>query len=86
MDEGDRWIMNKTISIANALLLLFFIMLIMGWFSGWMTTSLPVLINWLKHLAWIVIKIAFIFGLGFALGRYSLEDEDTDEDDSVDQN
>ena len=76
---------NKTISIANALLLVFFIMLIMGWFSGWMTTSLPVLINWLKHLAWIGIKIAFIFGLGFALGRYSLEDEDTDEDDSVDQ-
>ena len=74
--------MNKTISIANALLLVFFIMLIMGWFSGWMTTSLPVLINWLKHLAWIGIKIAFIFGLGFALGRYSLEDEDTDEDDS----
>lgn len=73
--------MNKSISIVNVLLLLFFIMLIIGWFSGWMTTSIPVLINWLKHLAWIVFKIAFIFGLGFTLGRYSLEDVD-DEDNS----
>ena len=72
--------MNKSISIVNVLLLLFFIMLIIGWFSGWMTTSIPVLINWLKHLAWIGFKIAFIFGLGFALGRYSLDDAD-DEDD-----
>lgn len=75
--------MNKSISVVNALLLLFFIMLIIGWFSGWMTTSLPVLITWLKHLAWIGIKIAVIFGIGFALGRYSVDDDAEDNDDYV---